>query len=112
MSKTKNSRFEINQSFDKKTMSIWDSKIKKFTNKFSRHPNRKRPRHTLVKEWRESESYYNDMYTEYYKRDGRLGNCYMRSDRNTGSKYSVHGIRRAHEKELIREELNNIEQDY
>lgn len=108
MGKTKNSRYKIIKALKENELPYWKTNV---SNDFSRHPNRKRPRHTLVKEWRESKSYYNGWLMNYYQHDGRLGDCYDRSDRNIGKKRSVHGIRRAYEKELIMKELNNIEQD-
>jgi len=107
MSKTKNSRYKINKALAENygDVPFWETNI---SNDFSRHPRRKRPRHTLVKEWRIARTHYTRWCTNFYLSDGRIGDCYDRSDRQGGSKRCVHGLRRAYEKRLVQKELENI----
>lgn len=110
MSKTKNSRKEISNYLDKIIDEQSPVNIKNYleirdniSNKFSRHPNRKRSRHTLVKEWMGIR-----WLGGFYKIDGRMGDCYDRSDRTAGARHSVNGVRRAKQKQNLIKELKNI----
>lgn len=72
------------------------------TNTFSRHPNKKNRRHTLNREWK------GVVYYIMSGKDGRLGDCYDRSDRQRGGKKSISGLRRAKSKEDIRREIESL----
>ena len=66
----------------------------KLTYHICRHPNKKKRRHTLNREWK-------GILCRYDYKDGRMGDCYERSDRQRLIKKGRRGIRRAKAKQKI-----------
>ena len=97
MSKTKNSRYKINEYLNNE-FDGYDY----VTNKFSRHKNSRKHVHSLGREFNQTGVKYRE------NSDGRLGDCYMRSDRRRKEKDVQKGIRRARLKEFNRKEIENM----
>lgn len=94
MSKTKNSRYKINEYLNNE-FDGYDN----VTVKFSRHKNSRKHVHSLGKEFVRTGVKYRENY------DGRLGDCFMRSDRRRKGKNVQKGICRARLKEFNRKEI-------